>query len=137
MLADYAVVADGKLYVSGGGWSLTGPDPVPAAIALKLDVPWDLANTQISFSLRLLQEDGHPVTIAGPEGDQPVRIEGGFEVGRPPGLRQGQPIDVPMAFPVGPLPLEPGRRFSWELMVNGVTHEEWHLSFGTRPAGQR
>ena len=29
MLCDAAQVSDGKLYVLGGGWSMTGPDPVP------------------------------------------------------------------------------------------------------------
>ena len=38
MLCDAAQVADGKLYVLGGGWSLIGPDPMPSAIAMKIDV---------------------------------------------------------------------------------------------------
>ena len=40
LLCDAAQVADGKLFVLGGGWSLTGPDPMPSAIALKIDVGW-------------------------------------------------------------------------------------------------
>src|SRR6267154_2812745 len=28
MLADYAQIADGKLFISGGGWSTCGPGPV-------------------------------------------------------------------------------------------------------------
>ena len=35
LLCDGAQVADGKLFVLGGGWSLTGPDPMPSAIAMK------------------------------------------------------------------------------------------------------
>ena len=27
LLADYAVVSDGKLTIVGGGWSQTGPEP--------------------------------------------------------------------------------------------------------------
>ena len=38
LLCDSAQVADGKLYILGGGWSMTGPDPVPSAVALKIDV---------------------------------------------------------------------------------------------------
>jgi len=30
MLADYAQIADGKLFISGGGWSICGPGPTPA-----------------------------------------------------------------------------------------------------------
>jgi hypothetical protein len=33
VLADYAVVSDGKLTIVGGGWSITGPDPAPSAVA--------------------------------------------------------------------------------------------------------
>jgi hypothetical protein len=43
LLADYAVVANGKLTIVGGGWMITGPDPLPFAIALKLEVPSDAA----------------------------------------------------------------------------------------------
>src|SRR4029077_19300015 len=32
LLADFAQVADGKLTVVGGGWSLTGPEPTPFGI---------------------------------------------------------------------------------------------------------
>ena len=53
LLCDHAVVAEGKLYISGAGWSVTGPDPAPSAIALKLDVPWDLTNLPIEIRLRL------------------------------------------------------------------------------------
>ncbi len=40
LLCDAAQVSDGKLYILGGGWSMTGPDPVPSAVALKIDVYW-------------------------------------------------------------------------------------------------
>ena len=36
ILADSAQVADGKLYILGGGWSITGPDPTPSAVAIKM-----------------------------------------------------------------------------------------------------
>ena len=45
MLADYATVSDGKLSIVGGGWSVTGPEPVPFGIALLIQVPWDQANS--------------------------------------------------------------------------------------------
>ena len=32
LLADYAVVSDGKLTIVGGGWSQTGPDPAAFGI---------------------------------------------------------------------------------------------------------
>jgi hypothetical protein len=135
MLCDHAQVAEGKLYISGGGWSVTGPGPAPSAVALKIDVPWDRTNRRVSMLLRLLDEDGQPVTQEGRTGPEPVQFGGEFEVGRPPGLKAGAPIDVPLAMNVPPLQLAPGRRFTWELQLDGVTHPDWQLSFSTRPAG--
>ena len=43
MLADSAQVSEGKLFILGGGWSVTGP-PAPSAIALHVEVPWDQTN---------------------------------------------------------------------------------------------
>ena len=84
LLADAAQEVNGKLYVLGGGWSVTGPDLPPMAIAIKLDVPWSAANVQHAFALELIDEDGRAV----PAGDSGggVRAEGSFEVGRPAGL---------------------------------------------------
>jgi hypothetical protein len=132
LLCDHVAVAEGKLYISGGGWTITGPAPVPTGIAVILGVPWDRANVQIQFTLRLLQEDGQPVLQEGPVGPTPLEIGGQFEVGRPPGVRPGSPLDVPLAINMGPLLLQPNSRFSWELMVDGETHADWHLAFSTR-----
>lgn len=134
ILCDHAAVAEGKLYISGGGWTVTGPQPVPSALALLLHVPWDLANTKLTFQLRLLHEDGQPVTQLGPLGATPVEIGGDIEVGRPPGLRKGTPLAAPLAINLPPLALAPGSRFAWELTVNGEQRPDWHLAFDTRPA---
>ncbi len=134
LLADHAVVADGKLYINGGGWSITGPTPTPSAIAVKLDVPWDRANQKLHLRLRLIGQDGDPVTVPSPDGPQPVEITGDAEIGRPEGLVHGADIDFPLAFQLGPLPLEPGQRYQWVLDIDGETQQDWHLTFSTRPA---
>src|SRR5213594_576499 len=54
LLADSAQAVNGKLYILGGGWSIIGPDPAATAIAIKIDVPWDLANRSHTFRLALL-----------------------------------------------------------------------------------
>ena len=136
MLADAAQVSEGKLNVLGGGWSLTGPQPVPFAIAGIIDVPWNQTNTSHTFRLELIDLDGQPVIVATPEGDQPLLLEGNFEVGRPPGVRPGTPIPFPFAFQSGPVPLPAGSHFEWRLMVDGATHEDWRLAFATRPEAQ-
>jgi hypothetical protein len=131
LLCDAAQVADGKLYVLGGGWSQTGPDPVPSAIAMKLDVGWDETNTVHHWELFLEDSDGQPVFVATPEGNHPIEVRGDFEVGRPAGVAPGTPIDVPIAVGFGPLPLAPGR-FTWRLTVDGQMDEDWVLSFMVR-----
>src|SRR4051794_19704342 len=89
LLADHAQVAEGKLNLLGGGWNITGPDPTPFAIALLIDVPWDRTNEDHRFLLELVDQDGQPVLVETPEGEKPLVVEGGFEVGRPPGLKRG------------------------------------------------
>ena len=87
LLADAAQAVDGKLYVLGGGWSVTGPEPAPMAIALKIDVPWDEANKRHKFQLALLDADGQPVIVPTPTGERPFELTGEFETGRPAGLK--------------------------------------------------
>ena len=136
MLADSAQEVGGKLYILGGGWSITGPDPVPMAIALKLEVPWDRTNVKHSLLIELVDEDGNPVLVPGPEEEHvPLQVTGDFEAGRPPGIKPGTPIDSALAVNFGPLPLEPGRRYQWRLSIDGESDEDWTLGFSTRPAG--
>lgn len=132
-LADAAQEANGKLFILGGGWSVTGPDVPPMAVALKIDVPWTEANRTHQWELVLIDADGNPVLLPAPEGQQELRTGGDFEVGRPPGLVPGTEIDLPLAVNVGPLPLEPGQRFSWQLWIDGETQEDWSRSFTVRP----
>jgi hypothetical protein len=133
LLADAAQAAEGKLYVLGGGWSITGPDPSPMALAIKIEVPWDQANTPHSCRLELLDSDGQPVEAETPEGEQPIVFEASFEVGRPPGVKQGTPIDLPLAVNMPPVPLEPGGRYEWRLLIDGRTEPDWRVAFSTRP----
>jgi hypothetical protein len=133
LLADSAQTAEGKLYILGGGWSVTGPAPAPSAVALKIEVPWDQANKRHTFELALLDADGNPITASTPQGEQPIQFGGEFEVGRPPGLAPGTPIDMPFAANLGPLPLSPGSRFTWRLTIDSRSEPDWHVSFSTRP----
>lgn len=132
LLADYAVVSDGKLTIVGGGWSQTGPEPSSFGIGLLIQVPWDQANTMHAFAVELLDSDGVEVVLQTPEDDeQPVAFGGEFEVGRPPGLKPGTPLDFPVAVNSTPLPLEPGR-YEWRLTIDGSSREDWTLPFTVR-----
>lgn len=119
MLADAAQVSDGKLYILGGGWTFTGPEPSTMAIAAVVEVPWDETNIRQKFTLSLNDEDGHVLLLDGPEGPRGVSVEGEFEVGRPPGLTPGASLNFPLAFNFGALPLPAGRRLVWTLEVQG------------------
>jgi hypothetical protein len=132
MLADAAQALDNKLYILGGGWSITGPDPTASAIALQIRVPWDEANRRHKMRLELLDPDGHPVTVDSPVGKQSLVIENEFEVGRPPGVKPGTPIEISLALNLGPLPLEAGSRYEWRLLIDGETSDAWTLPFSTR-----
>jgi len=135
MLADAAQAVGGKLYILGGGWSITGPQPTPFAIALKIEVPWDEANRPHQFALSLLNADGQPVMLPTPAGGETaVEIKGNLEVGRPAGLKPGTPLDSIAAFNFGPMPIPPGGRYVWRLTIDDHAAEEWEVAFSTRPA---
>jgi hypothetical protein len=133
LLCDAAQAVGNKLYILGGGWSITGPQPVPAAIAIYIQVPWDRSHETHTFGLELLDSDGDPIVLPTDEGEQqPVAIEGGFETGRPPGLRPGTPLDISLAVNLPPLPLPQNGRFEWRLTLSGESRDEWRLPFSTR-----
>lgn len=133
LLADFAQVSDGKLTVVGGGWSMTGPEPVPFGIAILVRVPWDQANAVHTMRLELLDADGAPVLLETDDGESPIVFfdDVQFEVGRPAGIKPGTPLDFPVAINSGPLPLEPGL-YEWRLSIDGAIDEDWRLPFTVR-----
>ena len=135
LLADAAEAVDNKLYVLGGGWSITGPDPTPSAIGILIKVPWDQTNRRHELRLELVDQDGSPVHLETPVGPQPLVVAQPFEVGRPAGMRAGTPVDLALALSVGPLPLEPGQRYQWQLFIDGASREDWRASFEVRRRG--
>jgi Family of unknown function (DUF6941) len=133
LLADHADAVGGKLYINGGGWNVTGPQPVPFAIAMLIEVPWDQTNTKHRVLLELLDADGNEVEVASDEESESVRIESILEVGRPPGVKPGTPLAVPFAVNFGPIPLEAGSQYVWRLSIDGHSEDDWNLTFSTRP----
>jgi hypothetical protein len=129
MLCDSVQVAEGKLFILGGGWTISGPGPTPFGIGSLIEVPWDLANRKQKWMLRLEDQDGKPVEV---EGAGRVELGGEFEVARQLGLPPGVPLVCPLAINFGPLPLPPGGRFVWRMFINGGSNADWTLSFSTR-----
>ncbi len=134
MLCDSAQVAEGKLYILGGGWSVTGPGLAPMAIALRIDVDWASAEEAHHWELFLEDADGGQVVFETPEGAQPIEVRGDFQVGTPQGVPEGSDVPVNLAINMGPLPLPAGGRYTWRLMIDGESKEEWISTFTTRPA---
>ena len=132
LLCDYAQASEGKLNIIGAGWSIKGPN-APMGIAIKIEVPWNDTNKRHVWRLELRDADGEPVTIETPLGVQPVSIEAPFEVGRPPGLPEGTPLDYTAALNLPPMPLQEQMRYTWYFEINGASQDDWHLSFLTRP----
>jgi hypothetical protein len=115
LLADNAQAVGGKLYILGGGWSVTGPASVPFAIALKIEVPWEAANRKHQLRLQLLDSDGRPPMIPGPSPDPPS-ITADIEVGRPAGIPAGTPLDAIFAINLPPIHLASGR-YEWRCTI--------------------
>lgn len=130
LLADSAEAVNGKLYILGGGWSITNATIPTMSIAIKIEVPWNEANTPHKLDLVLVTEDGQPVKMNG----QICQIQGEFEVGRPPGLRQGTPLDVALAVNITQLNLSPGSRYAWRCIIDGNEDDALEVAFSTRPA---
>ena len=133
LLADSAQVADGKLNILGGGWSLIGPDPAPSAVAIKLEVDWHETDRVHHWELFLEDADGRPVTFMTESGLESIEIRGELSAMRPEGLMEGTPVDIPMAINLGPLPIDPGSRFTWKFLLDGEAVEGGSIGFTTRP----
>jgi len=93
-LCDYAEERLGKLYIMGAGWDVAiANTPMPIALAMTVQVPWDEANRPHELAIDLADQDGQPALING----DPVRIRGKFEAGRPAGVPPGTSLNMPLA----------------------------------------
>ncbi|MCP4085339.1 MAG: hypothetical protein GY745_09865 [Actinomycetia bacterium] len=125
LLADHADVAGGKLYLNGGCWTITRPG-APHAVAVIIEVPWDMTNRRMEVVVELLDSDGHPVAPRG----NPVRLVRPMEAGRPPGHPIGAPVTgLVTTLNVNGLPLENGARYEWRISVDGTSLAHWSRAF--------
>ena len=91
ILADAAEVVGGKLYLMGGGFDrINVGSPLPnrrhMALAVSVSVPWASTNERHHMTIDFIDDDGQ----------QQAKVEGEFEVGRPPGAKAGQPQRIQM-----------------------------------------
>ncbi len=84
ILTDAAQIADGKLFLIGGGWDTIRVNALPhrqkLSIALAIEVDWVETNERHALELEFATQDGNVL----------VRVNGAFEMGRPPGISAGQ-----------------------------------------------
>lgn len=133
LLADAAQVADSKLYVLGGGWSVCGPSPAPSALAIKIVLTPSEFDIAHHWKLTLEDADGRPVKWASSV-PNPVAVEGQFSVTADgPDFVPGTPVNVPLAVTLGPIELPPGQRFLWRLEIDSETVPGGVATFSTRP----
>jgi hypothetical protein len=132
LLADYARVAEGKLDLVGSGWQLT-TSPATFGIGILFHIPWDRTNTQIAFTIELVDADGITVTQETEDGEVPLaHIRGSVSVGRPVELKPGTAQTVPFAANFASMPVPPGNRFTWRLTLDDDPASTWSVAFSTR-----
>jgi hypothetical protein len=117
LLCDYAESVNGKLYIAGGGWTnFRGSQPINCAVGILLSIPWTETNQPHVFSLELVHEDGQ--TVMDTE-SKPIKVEGKFEAGRPPGSVPGDALASTMAYGFHGLDL-PSGGYRFALSIDGV-----------------
>ena len=130
-LADSAEVREGLLFLLGGGWNQVGPQPQPFAVAGLIEVQWEEINSSHTVEFIFEDEDGAPLMVPTPAGDQPLKLATVFDTGRPPGVTRGTSFNVPVALPIVPVPWKAGTRYVLRLMIDGA--EADRLKFFVRP----
>jgi len=133
-LADSAEVRDRLLFMLGGGWTEVGPQPQPFALAGIIEVTWEETNRRRQLEVLIQDEDGQPLSVPTPTGEQPFKITANFDVGRPAGALPGRSFNVPIAVTVAPLPWAPGRRYIVKALVDGEPLDQ--VAFAVRPHPQ-
>ena len=115
LLVDSAQVANGKLFILGGGWARLTTTQVPVTrtfeTAIRVVVPWTETNRPHPLELQVENEDGQALL------ETPVKAE--IRVGRPAQLKDGTDQVVPLALRVGPVTLEREGRYALILRYEG------------------
>lgn len=114
ILADWAEVINGKIYVQGGGWTtINAYEPLPVtrgiAIAVSPRVEWNETNVPHDLVIRILREEGQA---------ELAKIEARFEVGRRAGLPMGASQPHPLAVNL-PLTFEHAGEYEVRVAIDG------------------
>ena len=127
MLCDHAQVADGKLFINGGGISRFS-DPACLRARRWPCSCWFPGRNQRADHDR--SATAHPGTVSrfapGPRGS-PIRIQVQTEVGRPPASSRSPDRSAPSPSREG-CDCQPAG-YTWQLSVDNQTRQPWQISF--------
>jgi hypothetical protein len=131
MLADSAQVAEGKLYILGGGWSITSAGGAGSAVACLAHI--DAAQAEHTYTWTIALEDADGLDDLAGRGVSTDRAD------RPDLLRwhadlERNPDRHPPRHQLALLLLEAGSRYVWRLMIDGKTPPGGTVASSTRPA---
>ncbi len=112
----------GKLNLLGAGWNVTQILPTggtpDSAVAVFVEVPWDLCNRELRLTLELLDQDLNPVTVQTPDGPSTIRISQTIVVSSTPGAPNGSDGQAAVIVAIrGGLPLAPGSWYKWRAFI--------------------
>jgi len=115
LLADAVQVANGKLFILGGGWARLTAESLPVArayeLAIRVVVPWTETNRKLAFELQMVDEDGKHLL------EPAVRAD--ISVGRPVQLKEGTDQVVPLTLRLPNVRLEKEGRYAFTLSHEG------------------
>lgn len=143
MLADHAMVSEGKLFMNGAGITdIMSTPQAPFVISVHLGVvvrvPYTATNQQHTIRVRLLDADEQPVKPFAPGQDASafpdLELANQITVGRPPQLTPGDEQAVALAFGIGNVPLERDGSYHFSIEVDGA--EATRLPFRVHRAQQ-
>jgi hypothetical protein len=133
-LADSIVSAEGKLYVQGAGWNGIFVQQFPTrharlGIGALISVDYLSTNQMHQFEIHIETSDGQlvplgdappgsPPEVLGPDG-KVARIQGQFNIGRPPILQAGDDQVVPLALNIDGLIFEKADSYSVVISIDG------------------
>lgn len=129
ILCDFAQVEGGKLFVSGGGWSVTTTPTAICGLALVLEVPGATNKMPIDLTISLCDAAGELVLLNDNDDPRTVVLNGQLIIDPTEILNEDAPVVVPVALNVPPMNLVAERSYKWVLAINDERRAEWERAF--------
>ena len=136
LLADRATTtgSGGTLNLLNAGWSATqhtGQMTPGHTVAVFFVVPFSRCNRDLSFTLELVDDDGHTVT---PTGGPPLRVQQTMRFSPPLGAPNGTAGSGNFMVEVLPgLAIPGGHTYTWQASVDGESNPDWSVTYWVAP----